>query len=266
MKRSPYEILGLERGAMADEIKAAYRKLAMVLHPDRGGGVEDFQELNDAQALLLDAARRKLFDETGYIGKGDKAQMARDQATFEQTQMALAAVMFGGQDGEDEIEPLDVEHDDISEACAEFLELIVIQDKLTPRIQEHWERLATAKKVAKRMKAKASSPITDALRGGRMGIVKELRELTQLRQASRRAIKAFREAKYEFSERPAPPPRTMTMFFAPGGFRTDMGMAPGAGGPGHGASSSSGAAGGPGYDPNNPLGFTGPGGRGQAPR
>ncbi|KAK0641120.1 DnaJ domain-containing protein [Cercophora newfieldiana] len=67
----PYEVLGLEREATADQVKSAYRKAALKTHPDKAA--EDkkdeakvkFQEVAFAYAVLSDPARRKRFDETG---------------------------------------------------------------------------------------------------------------------------------------------------------------------------------------------------------
>lgn len=61
-----YEILGIEPTATADDIKAAYRKLAQRLHPDKKtGNRESFEAVLAAYRVLSDAARRKEYDETG---------------------------------------------------------------------------------------------------------------------------------------------------------------------------------------------------------
>jgi len=67
--RNPYEVLGVERSASADEIKSAYRKLALKYHPDRNPGdaeaEERFKELSEAYATLRDPASRERFDRYG---------------------------------------------------------------------------------------------------------------------------------------------------------------------------------------------------------
>lgn len=64
--RSPYSVLGINKSAKDDDIKAAYRKLAKVWHPDQNPSdpkaAEVFSEINNAYQLLTDGPRRKLFD------------------------------------------------------------------------------------------------------------------------------------------------------------------------------------------------------------
>ncbi len=62
----PYEILGVDRDAGDDAIKAAYRRQAKTTHPDSGGDAGAFLLGQKALELLLDPLRRKVFDATGY--------------------------------------------------------------------------------------------------------------------------------------------------------------------------------------------------------
>lgn len=67
-ERSLYDILGIEKTAPEDEIRRAYRKLALVYHPDRvGGDAEKFKALSMVHSILSDAAKRSLYDSTGDV-------------------------------------------------------------------------------------------------------------------------------------------------------------------------------------------------------
>lgn len=57
-----YKILGVARDATADDVKRAYRRLAMQHHPDRGGDQALFQDINEAYAVLSDPAQRAQYD------------------------------------------------------------------------------------------------------------------------------------------------------------------------------------------------------------
>jgi curved DNA-binding protein len=57
-----YNTLGLKRGASADEIKKAYRSMAMKHHPDRGGDASKFKEIEEAYRTLSDPQKKEIFD------------------------------------------------------------------------------------------------------------------------------------------------------------------------------------------------------------
>lgn len=61
----PYEILGVERDAGAEEIKKAHRRRAKATHPDTGGDRDSFESVSKAMQCLSDPVRRKAFDDTG---------------------------------------------------------------------------------------------------------------------------------------------------------------------------------------------------------
>jgi molecular chaperone DnaJ len=70
-KRDYYEVLGVAKDSTKDQIKSAYRKLAMQYHPDRNKapGAEDrFKEISEAYAVLSDDAKRAQYDRFGHEG------------------------------------------------------------------------------------------------------------------------------------------------------------------------------------------------------
>ena len=70
-KRDYYEVLGVSKGASADEIKKAFRRKAVELHPDKEGGDEaKFKEVNEAYEVLKDQSKRQRYDQFGHAGVG----------------------------------------------------------------------------------------------------------------------------------------------------------------------------------------------------
>ena len=71
-KRDYYEVLGLQKGASTDDIKKAYRKLAMKYHPDRNPdnkeAEEKFKEAAEAYEVLSDDDKRSRYDQFGFAG------------------------------------------------------------------------------------------------------------------------------------------------------------------------------------------------------
>jgi molecular chaperone DnaJ len=72
-KRDYYEVLGVGKGASADEIKKAFRRHAVEHHPDRGGDESKFKEINEAYEVLKDDSKRKRYDQFGHAGVGSSA-------------------------------------------------------------------------------------------------------------------------------------------------------------------------------------------------
>ena len=85
-RRDYYEVLGVPRGASKDEIKAAYRKLAVKYHPDKNPGdkaaEESFKEASEAYAVLSDADKRAHYDRFGHAAVGEQPFSGFDASVF----------------------------------------------------------------------------------------------------------------------------------------------------------------------------------------
>src|SRR5436853_1943747 len=85
-KRDYYEVLGLNRDASEEDIKKAYRRLAMKWHPDRNPdnpkAEESFKEAKEAYEVLCDASKRAAYDQYGHAGVDPHAGMGAGAAGF----------------------------------------------------------------------------------------------------------------------------------------------------------------------------------------
>lgn len=113
-----YQILGVERGASADDIKKAYRKLAHKYHPDVSkdpAGEERFKEVAEAYATLKDSEKRAEYDQLGQRAAGEnfqpppewQQQFHESGSAFDDVDLAdLLAAMAAGRQGRRTGEPL----------------------------------------------------------------------------------------------------------------------------------------------------------------
>jgi len=89
MAKDYYQTLGVQRGSSDEEIKKAYRKMAMQYHPDRNQGKEQwanekFKEINEAYGVLGDPKKKKQYDQFGTVGDaGDIFGSPYTRTTFE---------------------------------------------------------------------------------------------------------------------------------------------------------------------------------------
>jgi molecular chaperone DnaJ len=107
-KRDYYEVLGVPRGASAEDIKKAYRQLALRHHPDRNPGSkedeEKFKEAAEAYSVLADPEKRSAYDHYGHEGlRGQQGFSGFDSSVFEDFEDILGNLfgfsfgdLFGG--------------------------------------------------------------------------------------------------------------------------------------------------------------------------
>jgi molecular chaperone DnaJ len=72
-KRDYYDVLGVSRSSSGEEVKKAFRKLALEYHPDRNksdGAAERFKEINEAYQVLIDSSKRAEYDRFGFVRSG----------------------------------------------------------------------------------------------------------------------------------------------------------------------------------------------------
>jgi molecular chaperone DnaJ len=98
-KRDYYEVLGVSKGASANEVKTAFRQLAFKFHPDRNpddpGAEEKFKEASEAYDVLSDPKKREMYDQFGHGGlEGQSFRPAED--LFDQFQDMFADFFGGG--------------------------------------------------------------------------------------------------------------------------------------------------------------------------
>ena len=102
-KKDYYDLLGVNRSASDDDIKRAYRKLALKFHPDRNAGdkqaEERFKEVSEAYQVLSDPQKRAQYDQFGHAAFGDAGPFAGGfdfSAGFEDIFGDIFGEFFGG--------------------------------------------------------------------------------------------------------------------------------------------------------------------------
>jgi molecular chaperone DnaJ len=98
IKRDYYEILGISRNSSSDEVKRAYRQMALKYHPDRNPGnkeaEEKFKEAAEAYSVLIDSEKRSVYDRFGHEGlrgEGFRGFTGFDASIFEEFEDILGS-------------------------------------------------------------------------------------------------------------------------------------------------------------------------------
>src|SRR5580704_12370964 len=99
-KRDYYEVLGVEKGASLEDLKKAYRKMAMKYHPDRNPGDKQaeskFKEAAEAYEVLNDEQKRARYDQYGHAGVEGMGHAGQGFSSMEDIFAAFGDVFGGG--------------------------------------------------------------------------------------------------------------------------------------------------------------------------
>jgi len=99
-KRDYYEVLGVDKSASADEIKKAYRKMAIKYHPDKNPGdkeaEEKFKEAAEAYEVLSDPQKKQRYDQFGHAGMGGASGFHGGQQMNMEDIFSMFGDIFGG--------------------------------------------------------------------------------------------------------------------------------------------------------------------------
>ena len=107
-KRDYYEVLGIQKGASADEVKQSFRRLALKHHPDRNPdnkkeSEERFKEISEAYEILSDPQKRSTYDQFGH--RGMEGAFRHGDFNFQEdfTHFQDISDIFGGASGLEEL-------------------------------------------------------------------------------------------------------------------------------------------------------------------
>jgi len=192
---NPYEVLGVDRDAGTARIKAAYRKLSGLHHPDKEGGSPDkFREIKEAYDILNDQGRRERYDRTG--------RTDADPVTPE----AIRSAMSGMIDAVIDAERPDGTTDD---PCWEDIRTKIIlsiksgRREITMNVKRSEKKLKRIRSLAARFKPKQEhDPVGEIFKSRIEAMEFQLKMHRDAMELSVAMEKAFEEYSYEVGPGP----------------------------------------------------------------
>lgn len=193
MSFDAYRILGLDRGATIPHIRAAYKRMARIHHPDKeGGNDEKFREIKLAYDILIDPDRRKRYDQTGRI---DKSPVTPEAIRNVMASMINNVIDHEREDGSTDNPDWENIKNKIVLSIRASRREIVINIKHTER------RLERAKTLARKFKPRQEEDPIGEIFKARIEIMEtQLQGLKDALELSQETEKKFLEYDYEVDE------------------------------------------------------------------
>lgn len=190
-----YEVLGLKPDAGVAQIRAAYRKLSAIHHPDKEGGNEEkFREIKDAYDVLIDQGRRARYDKTG---RTDADPVTPEAIRNVMEGMIIGVINHEREDGSTD----DPVWDDIKHKI--ILSIRASRREVMANIKNGEKKLRRAKTLAARFKPKQEAdPVGDIFRDRIAAIENQLQSFKDALELSVATEKAFSEYEYEVGPGP----------------------------------------------------------------
>lgn len=185
--RDPYKILELPVTASAADVRTAYRKWSMTIHPDRPGGDQQAMvDLTWARDLLLDAKAREQYDRLGQVAPGEIDM--RDKVL--QVVNSIISSVLNGEDDEDTAPVLDKIN----------AWLIDSRKDLAKQLRDARRKLKRARSIARRMKRRAGQGpdlLANVMRGRCELAQKRVEAAQEALEVHVEVIKFFADYTYE---------------------------------------------------------------------
>jgi len=187
--KNPYSILDIGTNATPEEVIAAYKKKARKTHPDLGGDENDFIEVNKAMLILKDPAKRKRFDEEGFVeeGKPDNLYSSAIEKVAQFFVQSVEASLHN---------PLTLDDIDLIKGGVAHFQQQAMQSR--QQINEHKTRIAKFEGVIKRLKTKRQDDIITRMMKSHAGQYRRIIEANEYQiKVLEKAIEVIRDYTFE---------------------------------------------------------------------